>query len=139
MEKWDEEPQEATQSEKKDSDKRLACLDDIMNDIELSSVTRDPWKDFPALRALLLERVDWDTGKPMISIDREKCFPKLKPPCTTKERIFIGPKDVQSGEVFDQFTNLWKEENEPLRIKKEQLQRSFWETKVPNTLNRTWE
>jgi hypothetical protein len=134
-------------------DKRLACLDDIMNDIEMSAVTRDPWQNFPTLKALLLDRVDWDVGKPMIRIDMDTC-PSSKQQqhhhhhhgnkghsssCRTKESIPIGPKDVQSGNVFTTFTNLWHEEDEPLTVKREQLRESFWEPKVPNILNRTWE
>ena len=121
-------------------DKRLACLDDIMNDIENSRVSDDPWRNFPALKMLLRERVDWDVGKPMIRIDMDKCQKgNNKGPCTTNSSQFVGPKDVQSGEVFSIFNRLWKEENEPLSIKREQLRESYWDTKIPNILNSTWQ
>jgi hypothetical protein len=138
VERWDEEVKPKVESTKEGDDHRLACLDDIMNDIELSSVTRDPWKDFPALRSLLRDRVDWDSQRPMISVDVDQCQAKNKPPCIRTERIAVGPKQVQSGEVFDIFSDLWKEENKPLIVKREQLQQSFWATKVNNILNRTW-
>eukprot|EP00980_Cylindrotheca_fusiformis_P020786 scaffold7765_cov49-Cylindrotheca_fusiformis.AAC.1 len=37
---------------------RLACLDDITNDIDLVSAAdgRDPWKHFPALKAFMKDR-----------------------------------------------------------------------------------
>ena len=121
-------------------DKRLACLDDIMNDIENSRVSVDPWEHYPALKMLLRERVDWDVGKPMIRIDMDSCQKNNnKRPCATNSSLFIGPKDVQSGEIFNTFNNLWKEENEPLAIKREQLRESYWDTKIPNILNSTWQ
>ena len=121
-------------------DKRLACLDDIMNDIELSRISIDPWENFPALKMLLRERVDWDVGKPMIRIDMDICQRgNSKGPCKTNSSQFVGPKDVQSGEVFNIFNGLWREENEPLLIKRHQLRESYWDTKIPNILNRTWQ
>jgi hypothetical protein len=150
--RWDETIVRSSSSQENEEDnhhhhdKRLACLDDIMNDIEMSAVTRDPWQNFPTLKALLLDRVDWDVGKPMMRIDMDTCpskqqqhSSKAHSSCRTKESIPIGPKDVQSGEVFTTFTNLWHEEGEPLTVKREQLRESFWEPKVPNILNRTWE
>jgi hypothetical protein len=110
-----------------------------MNDIELSSVRRDPWHNFPALKALMRHRVDWDTNKPMVRIDVSHCVEKSKLPCELKGRISISPKDVSSGEVFDTFHDLWKEEGSPLIIKKEQLAQAYWDTKVPNILDQTWE
>jgi hypothetical protein len=112
-----------------------------MNDIEMSNPKHgdDPWKDFPTLKGLLRERVDWDSGKPMIDIDIEHCQAKNKPPCIRKERLHIGPKDVQTGNIFTTFSQLWKEKNDPLIVKRDQLYESFLSTKVPNMLNSTWE
>lgn len=120
-------------------DRPLACLDDITNDIEMSSVTRDPWENFPALKSLLRDRMDWDSHKPMIRIDFDQCNAKGKLPCNTTSHMHIGPKDVQAGDVFSTFNKLWREEGEPLSIKRDQLIGSFWESSVPNALNRTWE
>ena len=136
-------------------------LSDIMNDIEYSSIHRgDPWKNFPALKALMRDRVDWNTGKPMISIDIEHCRPqntnktntnmnnqskrsnnksKEKFLCELSDRLEFGAKHVQDGSIFRYFNELWREENEPLIIKKEQLEESFFNTNVINVLNRTWE
>jgi len=75
----------------------------------------------------------------MIRIVREQCAEKEKVPCAKNETIDIGPKDVQSGEIFTRFNQIWKEEDEPLQIKLEQLKESFWDTKVENILNSTWE
>ena len=133
--KWDEEDQPKSEAQQG----RLACLDDIMNDIELSKKSTDPWKDFPSLKALLRDRFDWDSGKPMIAIDIENCPSKSKSPCALQERIHISPNDVQSGKIFDKFSQVWREKNDPLIIKREQLQEAFWSTEVPNVLNRTWE
>jgi hypothetical protein len=110
-----------------------------MNDIELSSVHRDPWHNFPALKALMRERTDWDTNKPMVCIDISHCVEKSKTPCEPKGRISVSPKDVAAGEVFDTFNDLWNEVDSPLILKKEQLAQAYWDSKVPNVLNQTWE
>jgi hypothetical protein len=41
--------------------------------------------------------------------------------------------------LFLQISKTWKEKNDPLVIKRDQLRESFWDTKVTNILNRTWE
>lgn len=121
-------------------DKRLACLDDIMNDIEYSSVHRDPWKNFAALKSLLRDRMDWDTTKPMVDVHVELCQgPNGKKSCIEKETLKFGPRDVETGAIFDAFNSLWTENGNPLLIKREQLEESFMKTKVANILNRTWE
>jgi len=135
---------------KQEDDRRLACLDDIMNDIELTAAHRDPWKNFPALKSLLRDRVDWDTVKPMVDVKLEICQQagsdgggngndKKKATCTEKETLKFGPKDVENGHIFDAFHSLWPEEGAPLLVKREQLEESFMNTKVANILNRTWE
>lgn len=110
-----------------------------MNDIELSSVSRDPWENFPALKSLMRDRIDWDTGKPVIDVEIEHCKGKGKTVCEQKDLLKIGPKDIGSGHAFNLLNDLWKEEGEPLIIKKEQLEESFINTKVSNMLNQTWE
>jgi len=129
----------------------LACLDDIMNDIE-NNFRGDPWKDFPQLGHFLKDRVDWDTDFPMISILRDQC----KTPATSGsgdntdnksgsqsescEMISnIGPRDAQSGALWKTFSNTWQEEEDPLGIKHDQLDESFWSTPVRNILNHTWD
>lgn len=121
-------------------EKRLACLDDIMNDIEYSSINRDPWKNFPALRSILRDRIDWDTTKPMVDVIVEVCQDSNdKKSCAERETLKFGPKDVEDGHIFDAFDSLWKEDGNPLIIKREQLEESFIKTRVANILNRTWE
>lgn len=130
-----------------ENDKRLACLDDIANDIEFSSPFRDPWKNFPALKALLRDRIDWDTTKPMVDVKVELCDKpsgdsgndKKKKNCIEKETLKFGPKDVENGRIFDEFHSLWPEDGAPLIVKREQLEESFINTKVANILDRTWE
>lgn len=119
----------------------MACLDDIATDIERSSPGTDPWKDFPALRALLRDRIDWNSSKPMIDIEMEVCKRKGKgkETCVETDRIKLGAKDAESGRIFDIFDDLWKEETKPLIIKREQLEESFFNTNVANMLNHTWE
>jgi hypothetical protein len=134
---------------------KLLCSD-IMNDIEFSSAHRYPWKDFPALKAIMRDRVDWNTGKPMINIDIEHCSPqnpektnpnssnpnkrgKDKFTCEVADRLEFDAKHVQDASIFHHFSRLWKEEKEPLITKKEQLEESFFNSNVNNVLNRTWE
>ena len=93
----------------------------------------------PTLRALLRERRDWDSDFPMVSINREFCKLKEMSPCANNETIAFGPQAVQSGAIFEGFNEIYNEKGEPLRVKKEQLRESFWDSKVKNFLNRTWE
>jgi hypothetical protein len=116
-----------------------------MRDIELHS-SGDAWKDFPSLKALLSDRIDWDTGKPMISIEVEKCFApnnddkkKKTSDCQTAEQIKLGPKQIEDASIFDAFSHYWQEEEMPLLVKKEQLIDSFANSSVLNILNHTWE
>jgi len=144
----------------------LVCLDDLVRDIEISTDEEDPWGGFPQLKSLLKDRMDWDKDFPMISIVEEDCSSdenagddsvttgaddktegrsqsnsnkkkNSKKKCPNKV-LHLGPKDAQRGEIFDHFGRVWNEEGEPMRIKKEQLENSFWNTNVPNMLNRTW-
>lgn len=122
-----------------DKDGSLACLDDVTADIELSGVNRDPWKDFPALRTLVRDRTDWNSSKPMIDIVIEECKTSAKKECIETDYIRIGPKDIESAEIFNTFNELWNEEGSPLITKREQLEESFLNSRVPNMLNKTWE
>lgn len=119
----------------------LACLDELVNGIESSrgkqDKEHDPWKNFPALRLLLKDRVDFDSGFPMIRVEREYCEVDEKSPCKNQTTFDFGPEDVMNGEVFNQFSNIWKEENEPLRVKYDQLRQSWWDGPVPNPLMST--
>ena len=118
----------------------LACLEDITKDIDLSSKSRgDPWKNFPALKAIMKDRVDWDTGKPLIDIEIDHCQGKGKNRCKQHRKLNVSPKDIETGNVFDQFNTLWLEAGEPLKVKKDQLEQSFWSQELPNILNKTWE
>ena len=111
-----------------------------MTDIEYSSVNRNPWKHFPALKALMRDRIDWTTGKPMIDIEVVHCNSTNKNSCeNTGDRIGIGAKEVQDASIFQTFTDLWKEDGTPLIVKKQQLEDSFVNSKVLNILNHTWE
>ena len=75
----------------------------------------------------------------MIRVTEESCEMKEKSPCKTNSTYKFGPKDVQDGNLFSRFNEIWKEEGDPMKIKREQLKESFWDTKVPNILNTTWE
>ncbi len=48
-------------------------------------------------------------------------------------------QDIQSGDLFLKFNQIWKEEGEPLKLKREQLQNSWWHNLLPNILNSTWD
>jgi len=130
---------EDSKPEDSNPQKDLFCLDDLMNEIENSRPEEDPWADFPVLKNLLKDRVDWDSAFPMMRIVQEKCEAKEKSPCKNRATTNISPRDAQNGNVFHIFNRIWKEENEPLITKREQLKQSWWETNVPNILNKTWE
>jgi len=137
---WGEDPK-VTSVESDENESTLACLDDIATDIEYSSVNRDPWTNFPTLKALMRDRIDWTTGKPMIDIEISHCNSTNKNSCSesTEDRIGIHAKDVQDGGIFQTFTDLWKEDGKPLIVKKEQLEDSYVNSKVLNILNQTWD
>lgn len=135
---WDEE--DTARLEKgQHADLRLACLDDIANEVENLNTLQDPWKNYPVLKAILRDRVDWDSDFPIIRVAHELCEHKEPSPCKENRTAKMGPLDVQSGHIFDYLSSVWKEEGDPLIVKKEQLAESFWNTGVPNILNSTWE
>ena len=119
----------------------LACLDELVKGIEGSKgkhdKEHDPWQNFPALRLLLKDRVDFDSGLPMFRVEREFCEEGEKSPCKNQTQIDFGPNDVMDGEIFDQFSDIWREKNIPLRVKYDQLRQSWWNSQVPNMLNQT--
>jgi hypothetical protein len=75
----------------------------------------------------------------MIEINVEKCQTRRKLPCILDSTERLGPRDSESGDLFDVFHRTWKEADEAMLVKREQLQESFWNTNVPNILNHTWE
>ena len=122
----------------KEQNRNLACLDELVSDIEArANATYNPWQDYPALRLLLKDRVDYDTAFPMIRVEREFCDENEKSPCANQTAIDFSAEDVMNGNIFDQFSNIWKEEKDPLGIKLEQLQDSWWKGNVPNMLEST--
>lgn len=116
----------------------LLCLDDLVKEIE-GEAGGDPWASFPQLKTLLKDRVDWEEDFPPISIIHEKCKLKEKQPCADRTKEDFVASDVQTGDLFTRFAEVWKEEGEPMRIKKAQMVTSFWDTPLPNPLNHTWE
>ncbi len=61
---------------KKQNRSDLACLDELVAGIEASgkaNKNRDPWKNYPALRLLLKDRVDFDSAYPMVRVEKEIC------------------------------------------------------------------
>uniref|UniRef100_A0A7S4RMJ9 Phospholipid:diacylglycerol acyltransferase n=1 Tax=Ditylum brightwellii TaxID=49249 RepID=A0A7S4RMJ9_9STRA len=123
----------------------LACLDELVSGIEESRKgnplsQEDPWKGYNALRLLLKERIDWDSDFPMIQVSKEQCQKSEKArPCAVREELNFGPQDVQNGALFTNFHEIWNEENDPLLIKREQLETSFWNTPFQNILRTTWD
>lgn len=120
----------------------LACLDELVNGIEGSRKGKqdkehDPWQNFPALRLLLKDRVDFDSGLPMIRVKREYCEEGEKSPCQNQTTTDFGPRDVMDGSVFNRFAEIWKEPNDPLKVKYDQLNQSWWNGAVPNPLMTT--
>jgi hypothetical protein len=53
--------------------------------------------------------------------------------------IHLGPLDVQNGDLFREFNRIWNEEKEPMNVKRQQMEDSFWHSTIPNMLNMTWE
>lgn len=145
VENWDEEPTTTTTATTEttatasEGQRDLFCLDDLMNEIEYSRPGQDPWKDFPVLKNLLKDRIDWDSAFPVVSIVNETCHIKEKSPCAIRTEVNLGPHDIQTGELFTAFSRMWKEVGDPLVVKREQLEQSWWHNNVPNLLNKTWE
>jgi hypothetical protein len=119
---------------------KLACLEELMVGIDETVGEEDPWENFPTLKAILKDRVDWDTDFVPFKVVREICEKDEKPPCKKSREYHFTPKDVQSGDLFSHFGKIWNEEGEPLKIKREQLAASWWmNPSMPNLLNMTWD
>ena len=118
----------------------MACLDELIDGIEKSgNKDKNPWDDFTALENLLKDRTDWDSDVYPISILREKCKENEKEPCKLQQKLNFSALDVQSGEILSTFSKIWREKNDPLVIKLEQLEASWWNKSFPNLLNSTWD
>lgn len=130
---WDEKPQR--RGPRAEYEAGLSCLDDIAKEIAESE---GGWDNFPALKSLLWERKDWDSEVPMIEAIVEDCESREKTPCKNNTKYLLGPKEVETGEVFTTLSGIWKEKNSPLLIKRDQLRNSFWDTDLINVLNTTW-
>lgn len=116
----------------------LACLEELVTEIDQSSKdSGDPWKDFPALRLLLKDRVDFDTVFPTIEVIKEYCKTNEKSPCSNQTATAFGPRDVMSGTLFEAMKSVWREEGDPLGVKLDQLRESWWDSVVPNMLETT--
>lgn len=117
----------------------LHCLDDLVKEIEGDGET-DPWEKFPQLKTLLKDRVDWDSDFASIQVIQETCRVKGKEPCVDQSVENLTAADyIQTGELFRRFSQVWNEKGDPMMEKHRQLAKSFWDTPLPNILNRTWE
>jgi hypothetical protein len=115
----------------------LACLEELVTGIESSNSTTNPWEEFPALRLLLKDRVDFDSVFPTIRVERDYCMENEKSPCNNQTAIDFGPSEIMSGNIFEQFRSIWREKGDPLGAKLDQLRRSWWHGSVPNMLETT--
>ena len=142
-ERWDEDGAKRGNEHRLHDDVKLACLDDIVTEIEVLNdekkyESQDAWEKFPTLKSLLRERFDFDSNFPMVRVVEETCEEKEKSPCARNSTYDLGPKDVETGELFRKLSEIWKEEGDPLGVKRDQLRESFWDTDH-NILNSTWE
>jgi hypothetical protein len=118
----------------KKQNSNLACLEELVSGIESSKGNNaNPWKDFPALRLLLKDRVDFDSIFPTIKVEREYCN---ETDCN-QTTIDFGPSEIMNGHIFDEFSHIWREKNDPLGAKLDQLRHAWWNTNVPNMLEST--
>lgn len=117
----------------------LYCLDALVREIEDHTHEDDPWASFPQLKTLLKDRIDWDSDMPMISIADEALCTEKEDSKACEVNVSLNASHVQNGDLFRTFSQVWKEEHQQMDIKREQMEDSFWHTKVPNMLNMTWE
>lgn len=123
---------------RKEQNRNLACLDELVSGIEArANETYNPWQDYPALRLLLKDRVDYESSFPMIRVQREFCDENEKSPCGNLTNVDFSAQDVMNGNIFDQFSQIWNEENDPLGVKLEQFRDSWLKGNVPNMLEST--
>eukprot|EP00551_Chaetoceros_affinis_P007144 CAMPEP_0203668388 /NCGR_PEP_ID=MMETSP0090-20130426/5028_1 /ASSEMBLY_ACC=CAM_ASM_001088 /TAXON_ID=426623 /ORGANISM="Chaetoceros affinis, Strain CCMP159" /LENGTH=987 /DNA_ID=CAMNT_0050532809 /DNA_START=363 /DNA_END=3326 /DNA_ORIENTATION=- len=119
----------------------LACLDELIQGIERrrNEGNDDPWHDFDALKSILKDRVDWDSTFPPFTVQTEKCNQTDKPPCKFQREVYFNAKDVQSGKLFDDLSKIFNETGQPLKVKRDQLENSWWQNPLPNILDSTWD
>ena len=88
----------------------LACLEELVSGIESSKDTvTDPWKDFPALRLILKDRVDYSTIFPTFKVEREYCMQDETSPCNNQTVYNFGAREMMNGKIFDQLSQIWNE------------------------------
>lgn len=121
---------------RKQSNSNLACLEELVSGIE-SSKGADPWKEFPALRLLLKDRVDFDSVFPIVRVECDESDENEDSPCKNQTSVEFGPKQVMDGQIFGQFSKIWNEKGDPLGVKLDQLRASWWDGNVPNMLETT--
>lgn len=117
----------------------LACLDELLDGVEIYSDSDEanPWGHYPALKRILLDRVDWETDRHPVIIRKDTCLKSNKACNTTM--LNLTAQDVENGEIFLEFSNTWKEKRDPLGNKRKQLIQSWWNSPWPNPLNTTWD
>lgn len=127
-------------SKASDSDRHLACLEEIIQDIERSD-KGDPWQNLTALRLLLRERVDYGSAFPPVRVEVDRCESEneknKKISCQNITSTDFDARHLMDGSILKAFSNTWREENDPLGEKFDQLKESWWESKVPNMLEST--
>ncbi|KAL7540865.1 hypothetical protein ACHAXR_010432 [Thalassiosira sp. AJA248-18] len=112
--------------------RNLACLEEIVSEIESESKGKtNPWKDFPALRLLLKDRVDFDSLFPTVRVEREYCEENEDSPCNNQTSVDFGPKEIMNGGIFKDFSTIWREKGDPLGVKLDQLRQAWWRHDVP--------
>ena len=87
----------------------LACLEELVSGIESSEDTTDPWKDFPALRLILKDRVDYSTIFPPFKVEREYCKQDETSPCNNQTVYNFGAREMMNGRIFDKLSQIWNE------------------------------
>ena len=88
-------------------------------------------------RLILKDRVDFDSLFPTVRVETEYCEHDESPPCNNQTTINLGPREVMNGDIFDQFSRIWNEKGNPLKVKLDQLSTSWWTTQIPNMLETT--
>ncbi len=99
----------------------------------------DPWHHFHALKSILKDRVDWDSTFHPFTVQREKCDQSEKPPCKLQSESYFNAKDVQNGKLFVELSKIFNETGQPLKVKRDQLDNSWWQNPLPNILDSTWD
>jgi hypothetical protein len=117
----------------------LACLDELLDGIERAQDRNEdnPWRSYPTLKRILQDRIDWESDRPPVVISRDVCSNKDKACNTTM--LDFSAQSVENGDIFLEFSNMWKERDDPLGDKRKQLMQSWWNNPFPNPLNTTWD